>query len=265
MILFNRIILSPLVDKSNEQNVVDIISKIYEIYLKEEYKSLNYEKKIGLNLGFSEMEGEKDDELSSISTYQSLVNDIVNVNCISKNESFDIDCQIVQFLEQIPLILLDGICNEYSVFYINSMSFPIDGKYKFLQEKLINITCNLVQSFYSKEKCGEVLNFFKDNEYINTRFINETKLNFILSISQTLLNLAKSDTLEEFNNYLIKNECNSNSNYISLEKELNTSNSTRNENQNERMGLDFFSQENKEGSDLLKCNIIILFFSPFLF
>ena len=121
MILFNRIVLSPLVDKSNDQNVVDIISKIYEIYIKEEYKSSNCEKKIGINLGFSEMEEEKDDELSSMSTYQSLVNDIVNVNCISNNESFDIDCQIVQFLEQIPLILLDGICNEYSVFYINSM------------------------------------------------------------------------------------------------------------------------------------------------
>lgn len=257
MILFNRIVLSPLVDKSNDQNVVDIISKIYEIYIKEEYKSSNCEKKIGINLGFSEMEEEKDDELSSMSTYQSLVNDIVNVNCISNNESFDIDCQIVQFLEQIPLILLDGICNEYSVFYINSMSFPIGGNYKFLQEKFINITCNLVQSFYSKEKCGDVLNFFKDNEYINTRFINETKLNFILSISQTLLNLAKSDTLEEFNNYLIKSECNTNSNNISLEKESSTSNTTRNE--SDRMSLESFSQENKEGPDLLECkNIIIL-------
>lgn len=214
MILFNRIVVAPLMGEK-DQSVVEKISKIYEIYLKEEFK--NYEsgkKKVDeiesktVNYNSNTINIDQDDELSSMSTYQSLVNDIVNVNCKSNNESFDIDCQIVQFLEQIPQLLLDGTCDEYSVFYINSLKFPISGNYKIFQDKFINTSCNLVNSLYSKDRCDDLLFFFKDNEYINTRFINKSKTEIIISIASAMLNNMKNDTIEEFNTFLMMNDVN---------------------------------------------------------
>ena len=214
MILFNRIVVAPLMGEK-DQSVVEKISKIYEIYLKEEFK--NYEsgkKKVDeiesktVNYNSNTINIDQDDELSSMSTYQSLVNDIVNVNCKSNNESFDIDCQIVQFLEQIPQLLLDGTCDEYSVFYINSSKFPISGNYKIFQDKFINTSCNLVNSLYSKDRCDDLLFFFKDNEYINTRFINKSKTEIIISIADAMLNNMKNDTIEEFNTFLMMNDVN---------------------------------------------------------
>ncbi len=43
------------------------------------------------------------------------------------------------FLEVIPSILLDSICNEYSIFYINYSEFPISQSYQIFENNIVLI------------------------------------------------------------------------------------------------------------------------------
>ena len=52
---------------------------------------------------------------------------------------YTFDFQARYFMEQIPAILLDAICNEYSVFYINDSDFPISQSYQIFENNLVSI------------------------------------------------------------------------------------------------------------------------------
>ena len=124
IILYNRIVINPL-----SENIIKTTSNIYDIYLKEELRKIDNENQINNSLSST-----KDN------SYEDLVNNLSNLN--DDNTCENVDYQINQFLENIPLIFVDSICDEYSVFYINSTYFPIYGNYKKLQDTNLKITVN---------------------------------------------------------------------------------------------------------------------------
>ena len=169
IILYNRIVINPL-----SENIIKTTSNIYDIYLKEELRKIDNENQINYSLSST-----KDN------SYEDLVNNLNNLN--DDNTCENVDYQINQFLENIPLIFVDSICDEYSVFYINSTNFPIYGNYKKLQDSLIKITNNNFNKFPNLICNNKILDFINENEFINEKLINITKINICKSIYKQIL------------------------------------------------------------------------------
>ena len=183
LILYNRIIINPLTDETQNKNIIKITSHLYDIYLKEELRKIECcdNNKILFNNSLSTTKS------SSFGNYEDLINNLYSLTDINDIENFDTDFQIIQFLENIPSILIDGICDEYSVFYINSTNFPIYGNYKKLQDSLIQIT-NFNFNKSPNLICNhKFLDFLKENEFINDKIINITKINICKSIYKQIL------------------------------------------------------------------------------
>jgi hypothetical protein len=169
IILYNRIVINPL-----SENIIKTTSNIYDIYLKEELRKIDKENQINNSLSST-----KDN------SYEDLVNNLSNLN--DDNTCENVDYQINQFLENIPLIFVDSICDEYSVFYINSTYFPIYGNYKKLQDSFLKITVNNFNKF--NLICNyKFIDLLKENEFINEKIINITKLNLCKCIYKQIMN-----------------------------------------------------------------------------
>ena len=183
LILYNRIVINPLNDETQNKNIIKITSTIYDIYLKEELRKIEYcnKNKSDFNNSLSTT------KTSSFGNYEDLINNLYSFTDINEIENFDADFQIIQFLENIPSILIDGICDEYSVFYINSTNFPIYGNYKKLQDSLIKITNNNFNKFPNLICNNKILDFINENEFINEKLINITKINICKSIYKQIL------------------------------------------------------------------------------
>jgi hypothetical protein len=183
LILYNRIVINPLNDETQNKNIIKITSNIYDIYLKEELRKIEYcnKNKSDFNNSLSTTKS------SSFGNYEDLINNLYSFTDINEIENFDADFQIIQFLENIPSILIDGICDEYSVFYINSTNFPIYGNYKKLQDSLIKITNNNFNKFPNLICNNKILDFINENEFINEKLINITKINICKSIYKQIL------------------------------------------------------------------------------
>ena len=183
LILYNRLIINPLTDETQNKNIIKITSHLYDIYLKEELRKIEYynKNKSDFNNSLSTT------KTSSFGNYEDLINNLYSFTDINEIENFDADFQIIQFLENIPSILIDGICDEYSVFYINSTNFPIYGNYKKLQDSLIKITNNNFNKFPNLICNNKILDFINENEFINEKLINITKINICKSIYKQIL------------------------------------------------------------------------------
>ena len=195
LILYNRIIINPLSDETQNKNIIKITSNIYDIYLKEELRKIEYcnKNKSDFNNSLSTTKS------SSFGNYEDLINNLYSFTDINEIENFDADFQIIQFLENIPSILIDSICDEYSVFYINSTNFPIYGNYKKLQDSLIKITNNNFNKFPNLICNNKILDFINENEFINEKLINITKINICKSIYKQIL----INSLRELNKIII--------------------------------------------------------------
>jgi hypothetical protein len=182
LILYNRLIINPLTDETQNKNIIKITSHLYDIYLKEELRKIECcdNNKIHFNNSLSTTKS------SSFGNYEELINNLYSITDINDIENFDADFQIIQFLENIPSILIDGICDEYSVFYINSTSFPIYGNYKKLQDSFLKITVNNFNKF--NLICNyKFIDLVKENEFFNEKLINVTKINIYQCIYKQII------------------------------------------------------------------------------
>ena len=184
IILYNRIVINPL-----SENIIKSTSNIYDIYLKEELRKIDNENQINYSLSST-----KDN------SYEDLVNNLNNLN--DDNTCENVDYQINQFLENIPLIFVDSICDEYSVFYINSTYFPIYGNYKKLQDSFLKITVNNFNKF--NLICNyKFIDLVKENEYFNEKLINVTKINIYQCIYKQIIKesfIELKNSLDDINN-----------------------------------------------------------------
>jgi hypothetical protein len=195
LILYNRIIINPLTDQTQNKNVIKITSNIYDIYLKKELRKIE-DKNTRLSNSLSSTND------NSVSNYDDLITNLNSL--IDYNNGEDSDFLISQFLENIPSILIDSICDEYSVFYINSTKFPIYGNYKKLQDSFVNVIINNFSKFPNLIWDYKYIDFIKENEFINEKFINLSKLNICYCLykeimKQCLKELEKDFKEEEFN------------------------------------------------------------------
>ena len=195
LILYNRIIINPLTDQTQNKNVIKITSNIYDIYLKKELRKIE-DKNTRLSNSLSSTND------NSVSNYDDLITNLNSL--IDYNNGEDSDFLISQFLENIPSILIDSICDEYSVFYINSTKFPIYGNYKNLQDSFANVIINNLSKFPNLIWDYKYIDFIKENEFINEKFINLSKLNICYCLykeimKQCLKELEKDFKEEEFN------------------------------------------------------------------
>ena len=190
LILYNRLIINPLTDETQNKNIISITSNIYDIYLKEELRKIDLENnKIQLNNSINQILYNSISSTNDISysNYENLINNLYSLSDLNDFENFDADFQIIQFLENIPSIFLDSICDEYSVFYINSSNFPICDNYKKLQDSFIQVTINNFNKF--NLICNyKFIDLLKENEFINEKIINITKLNLCKCIYKQIMN-----------------------------------------------------------------------------
>jgi hypothetical protein len=215
LILYNRIVINPLTDETQNKNIIAITSNIYDIYLKEELRKVDLENnKIQFNNSINQIlrNSLSSTNDNSYSNYEDLINNLHSLSELNDFDNSDADFQISQFLENIPSILLDSICDEYSVFYINSTSFPISDNYKKLQDSFIQITINNFNQF--NLICNyKFIDLIKENEFINEKIINITKLNICKCIYKQIMNQCfkeldniESSLNDDEINYLKNNE-----------------------------------------------------------
>ena len=184
IILYNRIVINPL-----SENIIKTTSNIYDIYLKEELRKIDNENQINYSLSST-----KDN------SYEDLVNNLSDLN--DGNAYENVDYQINQFLENIPLIFVDSICDEYSVFYINSTYFPIYGNYKKLQDSFLKITVNNFNKF--NLICNyKFIDLVKENKKKKKKLINVTKINIYQCIYKQIIKesfIELKNSLDDINN-----------------------------------------------------------------
>ena len=150
LIVFNRIVIHPLMEEKNEFNFTDLTLKLFDAYLRGELKKVIEEK--DKEDGFIYSSGnETTSDISLISTFQSTININKGIDTELYNESeisgSDSNGQIEMIIEQISLLLVDQISNEYSVFYINSTSFPLCSNYQTFQRKIVDVLSKAAKEY----------------------------------------------------------------------------------------------------------------------
>ena len=203
LVVFNRIVLNPLLEDTFEYNIPDLTTKIFEIYLKQELTKVIGEKEEGL----MSSENETTSDLSMLSTFQSTINtNKINDKVEESITESDTTSQIEMFIEQLFLLLLDRISNEYSVFFINSTSFPISSHYQILEKKVLSVINNVTKEFIEKRKSSkevmDILLFYKENDFINNRFVNVTKNKIANTIADIFYLEMKRELIEIFDKFL---------------------------------------------------------------
>ena len=122
LVVFNRIVLNPLLEDTFEYNIPDLTTKIFEMYLKQELTKVIEEKEEGL----MSSENETTSDLSMLSTFQSTINtNKINDKVEESITESDTTSQIEMFIEQLFFFFFFRISNEYSVFFIISISFSL--------------------------------------------------------------------------------------------------------------------------------------------
>lgn len=203
LVVFNRIVLNPLLEDTFEYNIPDLTTKIFEMYLKQELSKVIGEKEEGL----MSSENETTSDLSMLSTFQSTINtNKINDKVEESITESDTTSQIEMFIEQLFLLLLDRISNEYSVFFINSTSFPISSHYQILEKKVLSVINNITKEFIEKRKSSkevmDLLLFYKENDFINNRFVNVTKSKIANTIADIFYLEMKKELIEIFDKFL---------------------------------------------------------------
>ena len=203
LVVFNRIVLNPLLEDTFEYNIPDLTTKIFEMYLKQELTKVIGEKEEGL----MSSENETTSDLSMLSTFQSTINtNKINDKVEESITESDTTSQIEMFIEQLFLLLLDRISNEYSVFFINSTSFPISSHYQILEKKVLSVINNVTKEFIEKRKSSkevmDILLFYKENDFINNRFVNVTKNKIANTIADIFYLEMKRELIEIFDKFL---------------------------------------------------------------
>ena len=203
LVVFNRIVLNPLLEDTFEYNIPDLTTKIFEIYLKQELTKVIGEKEEGL----MSSENETTSDLSMLSTFQSTINtNKINDKVEESITESDTTSQIEMFIEQLFLLLLDRISNEYSVFFINSTSFPISSHYQILEKKVLSVINNVTKEFIEKRKSSkevmDILLFYQENDFINNRFVNVTKNKIANTIADIFYLEMKRELIEIFDKFL---------------------------------------------------------------
>ena len=209
LILFNRLVIHPLMEEKNEYNCIELTVKIFDAYLRTELKKICEEKEKEDGTLYSS-ENETTSDLSLLSTFQN-TNNLYKGTEVDKlegseNSESDTNGQIEMFIEQIALLLVDQISNEYSVFYLNSSEFPITSYYQILEKRLLDVISEATKDYIEKKRnTKELLDFFlffRDNDFLNTRFINVTKVKIANHIADILYSEAKKELIEIFEKYL---------------------------------------------------------------
>lgn len=211
LVVFNRIVLNPLLEDTFEYNIPDLTTKIFEMYLKQELSKVIGEKEEGL----MSSENETTSDLSMLSTFQSTINtNKINDKVEESITESDTTSQIEMFIEQLFLLLLDRISNEYSVFFINSTSFPISSHYQILEKKVLSVINNITKEFIEKRKSSkevmDLLLFYKENDFINNRFVNVTKNKIANTIADIFYLEMKKELIEIFDKFLQEHTQNKN-------------------------------------------------------
>ena len=209
LIVFNRIVIHPLMEEKNEFNLTDLTLKLFDAYLRGELKKVIEEK--DKEDGFIYSSGnETTSDISLISTFQSTININKGIDTELYNESeisgSDSNGQIEMIIEQISLLLVDQISNEYSVFYINSTSFPLCSNYQTFQRKIVDVLSKAAKEYLDMKRNEKDLHnffmFFRENDFLNTRFINITKNRIENQIADIFYIEAKKEMICYFDKFL---------------------------------------------------------------
>lgn len=198
-------------EEKNEFNFTDLTLKLFDAYLRGELKKIIEEKDKEDGFGFIYSSGnETTSDISLISTFQSTINinkgidaELCNESEISESDSIE---QIEMIIEQISLLLVDQISNEYSVFYINSTSFPLCSNYQTFQRKFLDILSKAAKEYLDMKRNEKDFHnfflFFRENDFLNTRFINITKNRIENQIADIFYMEAKKEMINYFDKFL---------------------------------------------------------------
>jgi hypothetical protein len=161
MIIWNREVNAFMTDLKQEKNLVGLYSKLFtKVLISEVNKAYGmdvrtYREKSDIsskkhNVDFIEHQTSFTD--LSLDSYQNtplyfyndknLLSLGLGVNVTdTKNtileDVYTFDFQARYFIEQLSVILLDNICNEFSVFYINDTHFPVSHSYQIIENHII--------------------------------------------------------------------------------------------------------------------------------
>ena len=216
MILYYRIIINPLLDEKFNKNIYKIIVKLYKIYYKEELRKKIFDDNSSLMMliqkNSTSLKLERN-ESTDFNSYDDLVNCLYNIINFDSIDLMDIDIEfnISQIFNEFNKILLDFICDEYSVYYINSSFFPVLGNYLKLQNYFQEEMKNIIIQAMSKQinKNFDFLSFIQNESFINDQLINVSRISFLNYLGQILLNFYNKQFIENlkisFNNIKVIN------------------------------------------------------------
>ena len=205
MILYYRIIINPLLDEKSNKNIYKIIVKLYKIYYKEELRKKIYDDNSSLMMliqkNSTSLKLERN-ESTDFNSYDDLVNCLYNIINFDSIDLMDIDIEfnISQIFDEINKIFLDCICDEYSVYYVNSSFFPVIGNYLKLQNYFQEEMKNIIIQAMSKQinKNFDFLTFIQNDSFINDKLINISRISFLNLLGEILLNFYKKQFIENF-------------------------------------------------------------------
>jgi hypothetical protein len=205
MILYYRIIINPLLDEKSNKNIYKIIVKLYKIYYKEELRKKIFDDNSSLMMliqkNSTSLKLERK-ESTDFNSYDDLVNCLYNIINFDSIDLMDIDIEfnISQIFDEINKIFLDCICDEYSVYYVNSSFFPVIGNYLKLQNYFQEEMKNIIIQAMSKQinKNFDFLTFIQNDSFINDKLINISRISFLNLLGEILLNFYKKQFIENF-------------------------------------------------------------------
>lgn len=202
MIMYYRIILNPLLDEKFNNNIYKIISKLYRIYYKEELrKKISDESILLMTLIQKKSSSLKLERIQStdFNSYDDLINCIYNIiDFNSIDMEIDIEFDIQQIFDEVNKIFLDSICNEYSVYYLNSSFFPVLNNYLKLQNIFQEEMKNILTQAMSKQINNnfDFISFIQNESFINDKLINVSRISFLNSLCQMFINFYKNKFVE---------------------------------------------------------------------
>jgi hypothetical protein len=151
MIIWNREVNSLITDIKQDKNIVDIYLRLFQkMLLNEVNKAYGYDVRMYRDKSCDQVK-----KNNHVIEYTTSYCDL-SLNCNSydsmlslglgnpQNSSilediYTFDFQAKYFIEQLSVIFLDNICNEYSAFYINDTQFPVSHTYQIIENHIVNI------------------------------------------------------------------------------------------------------------------------------
>jgi hypothetical protein len=237
MILWNREVNSLMTDLKQEKNLISLYSKLFKkILISEVNKAYGFDVRVYREKSDMSYNKHSVDLLEHQTSFTDLsldsyhnsplyiydknmlslglgVNNVNDTKTSILEDVYTFDFQARYFIEQLSVILLDGISNEYSIFYVNDTQFPVSQTYQIIENHIVQtieylihlIFRNFIQSCFKKLNKVELIRFFRNSDLFNGKLINRTKKRLHEVVCNNIVQMCEQELSYVYEEYLTNN------------------------------------------------------------